>query len=109
MSEAGKVLRRTIPWAGLVVGLGSFIVVHQFGSEGSFDDCRAVAPIPVLIVAIIGLILCGIAGLVSWRGTRQSGASDRVVGAISLGCSIFFAFAILLAIVADLLLPPCFA
>ena len=101
--------RAAIPWTGLVVGLVALIIVHQFGSEGVFDDCGTVAPLPVLAVAIAGLVICIAAGLFSWRGT--SGSSEnarRLIGIISLSSSILFAFAIVLGIIADLMLPPCF-
>lgn len=109
MSELERLRAAAVPWTGLVVGLVSLTIVHQFGSQGTFDDCRRLAPVPVLIVAIGGLLVCIAAGLVSWRGTRGSDENARrLVGIISFACSIFFAFAIGLAILAVLVLPPCF-
>lgn len=97
------------PWTGLVVGLASLIVVHQFGSQGTFDDCRAIAPGPALLVAGIGFGVCLAAGVASWRSTRRLElGARRLIGIISVGSAMFFAFAILLAIVAGLILPPCF-
>jgi hypothetical protein len=109
MSALRSLVHGAVPWIGLIVGLLSLIIVHQFGSEGTFDDCRHLAPGPVLVVALLGLLACVASGLVSWRGTRGSDESARrLVGIISFACSIFFAFAIVLAIFAILLLPPCF-
>jgi len=109
MRRARTFLYGAAPWSGLVAGLACLIVVHQFGSEGTFDDCRDIAPGPVMIVAILGLIACLAAGLVSWRGTRGSDRSARrLIGTISFACSLLFAFAIFLAIIAIVLLPPCF-
>jgi hypothetical protein len=99
-----------MPWAGLTIGLLAMILVHQIGSEGMFNDCRSVSPGPLLIVAFVGLLACGVAGLGSWRAMRSgdSGATRRVIGAISVGCAALFAFAILLPMIASLVLPPCF-
>ena len=109
MTTLRRLAVRAIPWIGLVIGLLALIVVHQFGSEGTFDDCRHLAPAPILIVGILGLIICLGAGLLSWRGTRGTDENARrLVGIISFSCSLLFAFAILLSIFAILLLPPCF-
>ena len=105
-----KLILAFMPWAGLTVGLLAMILVHQLGSEGMFNDCRSVSPGPLLIIALLGLIACGAAGLGSWRAMRRSdsGATSRVIGAISVGCAALFAFAIVLPMVASLVLPPCF-
>jgi membrane associated rhomboid family serine protease len=98
-----------VPWAGLVVGLISAAVVHQFGSEGTFDHCRTISPGPLLVVAAIGILACVASGLASWRGIRGSDdEARRVVGVISAGMAALFIFAILLAMIASLVLPPCF-
>jgi uncharacterized membrane protein len=97
------------PWAGLVVGLLALAVVHQFGSDSTFNDCRAASPGPLLIVAVLGLILVAVSGLASWRSMRGSDSeSRRVVAVISTGSAALFSFAILLAMIAALVLPPCF-
>ena len=99
-----------LPWAGLTIGLLAAGLVHQIGSEGMFNDCRSVSPGPLLIVALLGLLACGAAGLASWRAMRgnDAGATRRVIGAISVGCAALFAFAILLPMIASLVLPSCF-
>ena len=96
------------PWAGLVIGLLALIVVHQFGSQGTFDDCERVAPGPVLCVAFMGLVVCLGAGAVSWRSAGAERGTRRLIAIISLGSSLLYAFAILLGVTATITLPPCF-
>jgi hypothetical protein len=109
MRRARQLLDALAPWAGLVVGLVAFSVVHQYGSDGTFNDCQAVSPGPLLIVALLGLLACAAAAFASWRTIRGSGDEPRrVVAVISIGSAVLFVFAILLAIIAALVLPPCF-
>ena len=109
MKPARNYLDAILPWAGLVVGLVALSVVHQFGSEGAFDDCQVNAPVPVLLIALLGLAACVASGLASWRSLRGSAnESRRVIAIMSAGLAALFTFAILLAIVANLVLPPCF-
>ena len=109
MRAVRSLVRSALPWIGLSLGLLALIVVHQFGSQGTFDDCRSLVPGPVLVVAIIGLVGCFGAGLASWRDKRHSDEGARgLVRIISVACSILFAFTIILAILAILVLPPCF-
>lgn len=98
-----------MPWAGLVVSLIAVAFVHQFGSDNSFDHCWAAAPLPILIVATIGLAACAIAGLVSWRSLRgEDEIARRVIAAVSVGCAALFGLAIILPMIATVMLPPCF-
>ena len=98
-----------MPWAGLVVGLIAVAFVHQFGSDNSFDHCWAAAPLPILVVATLGLAACVIAGLASWRSLRGEGEiARRVIATISIGCAAVFGLAIILPMIAPVMLPPCF-
>jgi tellurite resistance protein TehA-like permease len=109
MKRTRQLLDALAPWAGLVVGLVAFSVVHQYGSDGTFDDCQAVSPGPLLIVALLGLLACAASALASWRTMRGSANEPRrVIAVISIGLGALFVFAIVLAIVAALVLPPCF-
>ena len=109
MSKARHVMHLATPWLGLIIGLPALIMVHQFGSQGTFDDCRDLAPGPVMAVAIVGLVACVLSGLASWRGiAAYPDSARRLAGIISFACAILFAFAIVLAIIATLMLPPCF-
>ena len=110
MKRARQWFDALAPWAGLVIGLAAFAFVHQYGSDGSFNDCDRVSPGPLLIVALLGLLACLGSAYASWRTMRGSGNEPlRVVAVISIGSAAFFVFAILLAIIAALVLPPCFA
>ena len=96
------------PWAGLALGVIAVAFVHQFGSEGSFDHCSGMAPGPVVIAAAIGLLVCVLSGLASFRSLRSEAGPRRVVAAISVGCAALFAFAIILPVIAASILPRCF-
>jgi hypothetical protein len=110
MRRARQWFEALAPWAGLVVGLVAFSVVHQFGSDGTFNDCDAASPGPVLIVALLGVLACAGSAFASWRGMRGSGnESRRVMAVVSIGLGVLFVFGILLAMIATLVLPPCFA
>lgn len=109
MSRGRAILAALAPWAGLVVGLLATIVVHQFGSDGTFDDCATTSPGPLLVVALIGILVCFLSGLASWRSGRGSESEAlRVIAVVSAGSAAFFVFAMLLPVIAALVLPPCF-
>lgn len=110
MKRARLLFDALAPWAGLVIGLAAFSVVHQYGSDGSFNDCDAASPGPLLIVALLGLLACAASAFASWRAMRGTGNEPRrVVAVISIGSAALFVFGIVLAMIAALVLPPCFA
>jgi hypothetical protein len=99
-----------MPWAGLVAGVVAAGVTHQFGSEGMFDFCAVVSPVPLLIVAVLGLALSiagGLASLTVLRGDSETPVR-KLVAIISIGVVGLFCLAILLPMIASLILPPCF-
>jgi len=99
-----------LPWAGLAVGIVAAGVVHQFGSQGTFDSCRPISPVPLILVAVIGMIVTVVAGLASWqviRGDEETHAR-KVVAIISVGSAALFVFSMILPVIASLILPPCF-
>lgn len=109
MKRTKALVEAFMPWAGLAVGILAAALVHQFGSDGTFDACATVSPGPLLVVAVAGLLACLVAGLGSWRSTHSStSVARRVIGIVSIGCAALFAFAILLPMIASLVLPPCF-
>ena len=55
MNRLRRFLAAFAPWAGLVIGVLALAVVHQFGSDSTFNDCRGTSPGPLLIVAVLGL------------------------------------------------------
>ena len=97
-----------MPWAGLAIGLIAAGFVHQFGSEGTFDHCETLAPIPAIIVAIAGLVVTLAAGVLSWRSGRTGNGARRVISTVSVGMALLFAFAIILPVIAASLIPSCF-
>jgi hypothetical protein len=109
MRRGRQLLEALAPWAGLVVGIAAFSIVHQYGSDGVFNDCETVSPGPLLIAGLLGLLACGGSAYASWRTMRgSSNEPRRVVAVVSIGSAALFVFAILLAIIAALVLPPCF-
>ena len=99
-----------MPWAGLIAGLVGMVVTHQFGSEGVFDACETISPVPLLLVALLGLAFAVAGGLASLRVLRADAETPvrKLVAAISVGSAGLFCLAILLPAIASLMLPPCF-
>jgi hypothetical protein len=99
-----------VPWAGLAVGVAAAGIAHQFGSEGAFDDCATISPIPLILVCLISIAATIFAGVSSWRVVRddKQGEARRVVAIVSVGSVALFVFAMILPIIASLVLPPCF-
>lgn len=99
-----------MPWAGLVAGTVGAGIAHQFGSDGTFNSCKAISPVPLLIVSVFCLLLVVIGGLGSWRVLRADSEtpSRKMVAIISVGSVALFLLAILLPMVAALVIPPCF-
>jgi hypothetical protein len=98
-----------MPWAGLAVGVVALAFVHQFGSDSSFDHCGTSAPVPLLAVALLGLVACVLAGAASWRSIKaEVEIARRVIAIISIGSAAVFGLAIMLPMIAALMLPPCF-
>ena len=108
MSRPGGIRGMLVPWAGLVIGLVAAGLVHQFGAEGTFNDCRTVSPGPLLVVSIVGLLASTGAGVTSMGPARSETGARRVIAVISVGMAALFAFAIILPMIAALILPPCF-
>ena len=109
MKRARRIVDLLTPWAGLIIGLIAFSIVHQYGSDGVFDDCQTASPGPVLIVAVIGALACIGSAFASWRTMRGAASEARRVAVIvSIGMAALFVFAIVLAMIAALVLPPCF-
>ena len=97
------------PWAGLALGAAGAAVAHQGGSDTVFDQCAA-SPEAVLIFGLLGLLLAGAGAFLSWGVYRggSEGPVRHVIAIVSLGTAALVAFMILLAIIASLVIPPCF-
>lgn len=111
MSRLARYRDRFLPWAGLVIGLVALAIAHQFGSDGMFDDCAAVAPVPLLVVTLVGGAVIILAGLASWRvaANPKEDAPRRLVAMVSSGAAALFVFVLLFPLIATLILPRCFA
>lgn len=110
MKCSGEMRDLFMPWAGLIAGTVGAGLAHQFGAEGSFDNCSRFAPVPLLIVSAICLLIVAVGGLESWhvvRGDSETPAR-KVVAIISVGSVALFVLAILLPMVAAVVIPPCF-
>ncbi len=98
------------PWAGLGVGILTAGLVHQIGSEGVFNSCKPVSPVPLIIVAVLGIVVTTAAGIASsqvLRGKEET-AARKVVAVISAGSAALLVFSMILPVIASLILPPCF-
>lgn len=110
MKRAGEFRDLFMPWAGLVAGIAGLILAHQFGSDGVFNDCSLVSPLPLILAAIIGSALAVAGAIASWRVLRGEAETSarKLIAIISLGCVALFLLAIVLPVIASLVLPPCF-
>ncbi|HWJ39407.1 MAG TPA: hypothetical protein VNR86_11680 [Sphingomicrobium sp.] len=99
-----------MPWAGLVAGTIGAGFAHQFGADGSFDNCSRFSPLPLLIVSVACLLLVAVGGLESWRVVRGDSETParKLVAIISVGSVALYLLAILLPMVASLVIPPCY-
>jgi uncharacterized membrane protein YidH (DUF202 family) len=99
-----------MPWTGLAVGVVAAGVVDQFGSAGTFDHCRVISPIPLIVVALIGIAVTIAAAFVSWRVLRDRDETQarKVIAIISVGSAALFVMAMMLPVIASLVIPPCF-
>jgi hypothetical protein len=98
------------PWAGLGVGILAAGLVHQIGSEGVFNSCKPVSPVPLIIVAILGMVVTIAAAIASsqvLRGKEET-AARKVVATISVGSAALFVYSMILPVIASLILPACF-
>jgi hypothetical protein len=98
------------PWAGLVAAVVAVAVAHQFGSDGTFDNCLAVSPGPLLVVAIVCCAAAVVGGWSSAQVARKPSEEDsrKLIAVVSVGFAGLALFAILLPMIASLMLPPCF-
>ena len=107
---SGRVASLFRPWAGLIIGVLAAAFAHQFGADGSFNDCQRLVPVPILFIAALCVAACLIGAWASLpvlrRGDEQT--AQRVVSAISVGFALLAAVAILLPMVGAMILPACF-
>ena len=71
MRRSGEFLDLMIPWTGLVTAFVALAVAHQFGSDGMFDNCLAVSPVPLIAVSLLAIAAAVVGGLVVVAGVAQ--------------------------------------
>jgi len=100
-----------MPWAGLALGTFGYFLVHQVGSDSTFQDCRVGSPLVVVIVALVGLAFVAVGAFGSFRvfRSRDETPSRRLVAAISVMACCLYVIAILLSVAAALIIPRCWA
>jgi len=100
-----------MPWAGLALGTTGYFLVHQVGSDSTFQDCRVGSPLIVVIAALVGLAIIWLGGFGSFRVFRsqEEAPSRRLVAAVSTIACCLFTIAILLSVAAALIIPRCWA
>ena len=110
MKRSSEVADLMLPWTGLVTGLVALAIAHQFGSDGVFDDCLAVSPVPLIAVSLLAIAATLIGGFASWRVLRNDSEAParKVVAVISVGSAALFVLAMFLPIIAAAVIPPCF-
>lgn len=110
MSGSSKPARLFRPWAGLATSVAAMALAHQFGSDGTFDHCAEISPVPLLLVSLACLAAVGVAAMASAGVLRSQdeSAAHRLAAILSLGMAALAVFAVLLPMAAALILPPCF-
>jgi hypothetical protein len=110
MKRSPAIRELFMPWAGLIAGTIGAGFAHQFGSEGSFDNCGVFSPVPLLIASLFCLLLVTLGGLESWRVIRSGAETParKVIAAVSVGSVALYVMAILLPMVASLVIPQCY-
>lgn len=110
MKRSREILDLFVPWVGLIVGVTALSIAHQYGSDGMFDDCMATGRGPLFVVSILAIAATIAGAVVSWRVYNKpaEAPSRKVIAVISVGASALFVLAITLAVIAALLIPPCF-
>lgn len=110
MKRSSQLAELLMPWAGLVAGTFAAGFAHQFGSEGVFDHCAPISPIPLIVVVLLCMLLAIAGGIGSLRIARNEseGPARRLIGLVSVGAVALFLLAMVLPIIASLMLPPCF-
>ena len=98
-----------MPWAGLALGTAGYFLVHQTGSDSTFQDCRVGSPLIVIVAALVGLTIVALGAVGSFRVFRSEdeAPSRRLVAVVSLLACALYMIAILLPVAASLIIPQC--
>ncbi len=104
-------------WAGLVVGPIAWGIHHQLGSNLSYAACDRGPDMIALIVGLVALAAIGLAGWLGWRAWQRAGgmeveeadALEVFIPLLSITSATMFALPIFVQMLADLIVPSCFA
>lgn len=103
-------------WAGLILGPIVWGVHHQLGSNLSFAACDRHPQGVSLTAGVIGLLILAVGGWLAWTSWRNAGgvateeaeALEVFVPLLSIMAATLFALTILVQLLADIILLPCF-
>ena len=100
--------RLALSWAALAVGAFAWFGWHELGNQLAIGRCVTTGAVPLILLALLALLLIGAGFALSWRVWRREGPDGhRFAAMLGLGAAGLFAFAVLLQLVADFLLPRC--
>ena len=110
MSGRRQAVAEFLPWAGLAASFAGLAVVHQWGSDGSFDSCIDHGFGRIAVYLLLGMLIGASGVIVSARllGRDAESRPRRFVASLSLGAAALFAMAMLLPTIASALIPRCF-
>lgn len=99
------------PWASLALGTAGFFVAHQIGSNAVFENCRTGSPWMVILGGLAGLLVIGVGAFGSWPvyARTKEAPARRLIAGVGLLASILFAVGVILALIAALVIPRCWA
>jgi hypothetical protein len=103
-------------WAGLIVGPIVWGLHHQLGSNLSFAACDGNPHGVALITGAIALLILAASVWLAWTSWKQAGgtaaeeaeALELFVPLLSIMAATLFGLTILVQLLADIILPPCF-
>ena len=100
-----------MPWAGLVLGTTGYFLAHQIGADSTFQDCRVGSPLMVVIGTLVGLAVIGAGALGSWSvyAADSETPARKLIAVVGLLACALFTIGVILALLAALIIPGCWA
>jgi hypothetical protein len=100
-----------MPWAGLALGTTGYFLAHQIGSDSTFQDCRVGSPWMVIVGALLGLAVIGAGAFGSWGVYAASAETParRLIAIVGLLACALYVMGVVLAVIAALVIPGCWA
>jgi hypothetical protein len=99
------------PWAGLIAGVLGGGLAHQIGSDSNHHACWDNGAGLIITVGLLCLLLVAAGAFLSWQIWRRREHESRprsFIALVSMLAAGFFAFAIVLPMIASLIIPRCF-